>query len=356
MNILFFIPSYGGGAGKVICSLANYFDHKGHSVYLASYIGIPCQYEINDNITVIDFHKPNVKKIYSELNSIRGIRKLINKKKISVIVSFTTQGNFDCLIASIGFPVPVIICERSDPFQENSLNFRIRRKIYRLAKGSVFQTKEAAEYYKSIIQNEYCIIENFVEEPKVILPDFCKRRKEIVTVTRLSNKQKRIDVLLDAFKLVANEFPDYILKIIGDGEDRGIIEQWVKEKNLEKKVILFGNSKNVINEIKYSQIFVLTSDFEGISNSMLEALSIGLPVVCTDTPTGGARAVIDNTESGIIVPCGDCGAIAEALKSLIMRPDYSEQLGKSAREKMKQYTPNAIMKKWYSYVLMIANK
>lgn len=346
-KILFFIPSYRGGAGKVICTLANYFSKKSEcKVYLASNYGFPCEYKIDESIQVLDFYKDGCSQKKIEIKTILLLHKFIKENKVDCIVSFTTKGNFGCILATIGTKCKIVVSERSDPYSENSLVFRMRRKLYPFADKVIFQTDKAAQYYKKLNKDKINVIPNSVNVPSIVAAPIELRKKEIVSVTRLSNKQKRIDVLLQAFQIVAEKHPDYTLRVIGDGEDKDLVEKWIKEMGIKDRVTLHGHSNNVLEEIKNSYAFVLTSDFEGISNSMLEALSIGLPVVATNTPTGGAQAMIEDGVSGFVVDRGDIVGIADALCKIIEDDKLAAVLGNNAYESMKKIYPEPIEKMW----------
>ena len=97
-------------------------------------------------------------------------------------------------------------------------------------------------------------------------------------------------------------------------------------------------------------MFVSSSDYEGMSNSMLEAMALGLPVICTDCPAGGARAVIRNGENGILTPVGDANALYLAMKNLAETPDFAETLGKNAVKIRTEQSVEKIIEKWMDII------
>lgn len=116
------------------------------------------------------------------------------------------------------------------------------------------------------------------------------------------NPQKNYKLLIDAFAQFSKSYPDYTLEIYGDGALRQTMEKYIAKIGLTEKIILCGFCKNVHERIKDAGMYVMSSDFEGLSNAMLEAMALGLPVISTDHPPGGARAYITSYENGILTP------------------------------------------------------
>lgn len=126
---------------------------------------------------------------------------------------------------------------------------------------------------------------------------------EIVTVARLE-PQKNQELLIDAFNIVSNKHKDVVLKIFGEGSLKKKLQNRIDELGLKDKVYLMGTKSDVLNWIKESYCFVLTSDFEGLPNSLIEAMCMGIPCISTDCSPGGARQLLSD-DRGLIVPCGD---------------------------------------------------
>ena len=97
-------------------------------------------------------------------------------------------------------------------------------------------------------------------------------------------------------------------------------------------------------------MFVSSSDFEGMSNSMLEAMAIGLPCVCTDCPAGGARAVIEDGKNGLLVPVNDAIALSDAMKRVASDTIFAEKLSKNASNIRKNQSVEKIIDKWMAII------
>ena len=147
-------------------------------------------------------------------------------------------------------------------------------------------------------------------------------------------------------KRVLDVFPEYVLEIYGKGEQQEELEKYAKELNISDNVKFMGQKANVQTYIVNASVFVSSSDFEGMSNSMLEAMAIGLPVVCTDCPIGGARMVIKNNINGILTPVGDDRIFADEIIGLLKNPEKAKRLGKQASELREQLNVKKIAKEW----------
>ena len=175
----------------------------------------------------------------------------------------------------------------------------------------------------------------------------------MVSVARLDNFQKRYDVMLDAFKLFSDKHPDYVLKLYGKGSDEELIRSWVHERNLDDKVLFPGLTKQPMQDTCRDGMFLITSDFEGISNALLEAMAVGLPCVSTDHTPGGARLLITDHENGLLAPIQDPEALAKAMCKFAENPALAEKCGNNAKDVVNRFAPEKIIDMWENYILKL---
>lgn len=283
------------------------------------------------------------------------LRKYLKSRDFDIAIAFLIPAQIRLSLASIGLGVKVVLSQRSDPYLKpksfllKTFNFFFE-KIFCSADGFVFQTQKAKEYYPSIVQNRSVVIPNPIK-PLIRthnrIPGFTK---SIVTVSRLDLKQKRQDLLIDAFKIFLHENPDYILKLYGSGPDEKKIKEYASRIN---QIQFLGVTTNVVEAIQDDSMFVLTSDFEGIPNALLEAMSIGLPCISTDCSPGGASLLINGSDNGIIVPCGNVYAIAEAMSFYARNVDIAEQHGINATKVNERFSESKIANMWIEYLKRI---
>jgi glycosyltransferase involved in cell wall biosynthesis len=176
--------------------------------------------------------------------------------------------------------------------------------------------------------------------------------KIISTVGRL-NKQKNYDMLLHAFERFQQVHDDYILKIYGVGEEEEHLKKLTKTLNIEGKVFFEGFRTDIHYVLKKTGMFVMSSDYEGLSNALLEAMAMGIPCISTDSPPGGARMVIQHGENGLLVPVGDVEELAQSMKYLVEHSQEAQIMGNNALKLREQCEINHICNQWMKLIQQI---
>ena len=253
------------------------------------------------------------------------------------------------MILKSKFKIPIIISIRNDPKEEYKSNLynRLMKKYYPQADAIVYQTEEAKNFFRNIIGNNVIqeIIPNPINEEFIERPYKGIRKKIIVTVGRLQ-EQKNHKLLIDAFEKVSNQIPDYKLVIYGDGNKKQELETYIKSKNLLDKVMLAGNTKEVKKHIYDASLFILSSDYEGMPNALMEAMALGLPVISTDCPCGGPKFLIDNGKNGILVKVKDVEAMSKAILKVLENKNYADYLSMNASKIAETLNPTKINNEW----------
>ena len=171
------------------------------------------------------------------------------------------------------------------------------------------------------------------------------RSKTVVSFGRFE-EQKNYKMLIEAFAEFLKKHNDYKLVLYGKGSLETELKKRVTELGINKKVDFAGFCPNVHECILNAAMFVLPSNYEGLSNSMLEAMAIGLPVICTDCPPGGAREYITNKVNGILVPVGNVHKTCEAMCYMAEYEDEANKMGKQASELREKLSSNTVCKLW----------
>jgi glycosyltransferase involved in cell wall biosynthesis len=175
-------------------------------------------------------------------------------------------------------------------------------------------------------------------------PDPDLSRTTILAAGRLVS-QKGFDLLIPAFAKVADEHPDWTLKICGKGKLRPELKQMIADLGLKRRVELAGPSNDMGATFAEASIFVLSSRFEGFPLILIEAMSKGLAVVSFDCPTGPAD-IIDDHENGILVPHKDIDALAEGMRQLMADEQFRRKVAANAAVKARDYEIENIGPQW----------
>lgn len=332
----------GGGTERVISTLSNFWVEKEMQVSILMTAGNTVDYELDSRVDLIAIGNQTGGSIIKRIDRIRKMRNYFKKNSDAVICSMGVETNLFTVLATRGLKNRVIISERNDPNQCGYA--KLRDLLYGMADCLVCQTKDAMNCFPKGVQKKSVVIPNPMN-PNLPAPYHGERRKVISAVGRLT-AQKNYDLLLEAFQIVQKAFPDYELHIYGKGE----LEEPLKEKTqvlgLQANVKFMGFVNNAISEIMKDAVYVLSSDYEGVSNSLAEAMAVGMPVVATDCPIGGSAMCIENGVNGFLVPIQDKVALAEAICTLLKEPEKAASVGRKAGEIRERFSQDAISSLW----------
>jgi glycosyltransferase involved in cell wall biosynthesis len=340
-----------GGAPKIMAFLANKLALDEFEVFLLTYENSNAFQKLSSEVKHIYF-SPSSRSIFAirRVQQILKVRNVIRQIKPDVIISFLIYPNIISIIASKGLKSKIIISERGDPNELHGWFPKLRDFIYNFADGYVFQTAAAKNYFNQHIQKNAVVIPNPAYISKI--PEKWRgiRENSIVHVGRFELLQKRQDLLIHAFKKIANKYPDLKLIFFGDGDDEQQIKKCAVEAGLSDRIIFAGCVENIPEVIKKAKIFVLPSDHEGFPNALIEAMSIGLPCIATNSPPGAVAELIRNMENGILVNTNDVEALANAMELVLSNPDFAEHISENALKINTELDPELIISLWKNLI------
>lgn len=355
-----------GGTERVVVNLSNYLS-KEHNVTILTMHNDESDYKLDDRVKHLKVDKTEYNKLSSLKKKIKKIsvfrfitmKNIIQQEEPDVILCFLPLPSFYVMImkricAKIQ-KIPVILSERGDPNKtfNNKIIFKIMKCLYKKADGFVFQTTDAQKFYESFIKCKTKIIPNPINQNFIRQEISNKRENTIISVGRIE-KQKNNKLLINAFERIHQEYQDYKLVFYGKGSLEGELKEHIKEKGLENKIIFKGYSTNLENEIYNAGVFVLSSDFEGMPNALMEAMASGLPCVSTDCPVGGPRELIKNNINGILIPVGDEEQLVVAIKKILDDKNFANQISKQALNIADSLDPKKISKIWEDFIRELA--
>ena len=156
--------------------------------------------------------------------------------------------------------------------------------------------------------------------------------------------QKNRRLLIEAFSDIQKNHPEYTLHIYGEGSQENELKILIKELGINNAVTLHGNVSDVHRQIADAEMFVLSSDYEGLSNALLEAMMMGLPYITTDC--AGAKEAVEDGVDGIIIPIRDRKKMAEAMERLISDADLRNRFSELAVKHSKQFEVRNVVTQW----------
>lgn len=357
MKILFVIPTIGnGGAERVLSILANSLCKKHKIKIIVIEKSTIRQYHLEHDVDVLElnFLTQRGKKIKAVLSYLcnffmqrNRIQKEIKKYYPDVVVSFLPKADFLLYTIRTSKNFKWVSSERNDPTRRNYIERIILKTIYRNANALVCQTRKIAEYYRDNGVKNITIIRNPITIPDRIKDKSFEIKDYLIAVGRL-DKQKNFDMLIKAFSRVVKRQKQCETKllILGSGPDKEFLERIVSSEDMDGRILLLGRIENVFDYYSDAKAFVMSSNYEGMPNAMLEAMAMGLPVISTDYFSGAASELVDET-NGFLVPVSNQLEMERAIDNIITMPrEELMKMGICSRMKVTNMNSESIIDEW----------
>lgn len=354
MKITIFISALsGGGAERVACNLANFLSNREINVEILTMGQAAPAEPLSEGITEVPLLRDAERGIFilDFFKRILRLRRYIKREKVDAYVVFLPR--LTRLMASFSHltKAKIIMSERADPKVYSQRTQKALKKVCGKFHGAIFQTEEAKSWYEPYLkETESKIIPNAIN-PVFIRPKYeGEREKTIVGVGRL-NEQKNFELLIRAFARITDKFSEHKLVIYGKGELLESLKALSRELGISERVEFPGFATNMPEVLEKSGMFVLSSDYEGMPNALIEAMALGLPCVSTDCGGGGARFLIKDGENGLLVPQKDEAAMANAMEQILSDEDFAKNIGENARKLQETLAPDKIYGEWEKFIL-----
>lgn len=345
-----------GGAAKMIKYVANLCVSHFGSVTMMSYLDDYTPDDLIPGIKRIDLGLRINRIPLWRIKALVKHRRVLKKGKYDIVCTFLPDMSLMSRLAAFGLDTIVVSAERGDPFEFSKFWNIVMSWCYAQSDYCFFQLEKARDFFGERVAKHSFVIPNPYVPIEGITPFNGNRKKTIVSAGRFAD-QKRFDILIQAFAEVHEAHQEYRLVLYGDGDRKPLYLDLARKLGIENYVDFPGYVKNVAACIREDGIFVLSSDYEGIPNSLIEAMSVGLPCVATDCTPGGPDFLTDSGKRGLLVPIRDADAMAKAICRIIEDPGLAESLSKEAAKIVEVLDIEVINKMWIeAFTQMIDNR
>ena len=345
---IFFIGTLrNGGAERVVSVLASQMAEQGLDVEILMYYDKPVFYELSSKVKVTAVEKETGKK--GKIQNLCWLRNYF-KNNAKVVLSFLAPFNMLAIVSVFGTKVPMIVADRNDPTKvpSNILVRKTRDILYMFANGVVLQTEKNKSYFNKKVQQKSKVIYNPVDMKGYAGAALnAKKEKIIVTAGRLM-PQKNQKLLIKAFSEISLKYPEYKMVIYGEGPSRTELESLIDKLGMQEKVILPGNVSDLHEQMKLAELFVMSSDYEGMPNALIEAMCLGLPVI--STKVSGKDELVQKEKNGILVDCGNEKQLIEAMDELLENPERLKAYAQENVKLVEKLDIRLIVTEWTEFI------
>ncbi|GJL99843.1 MAG: glycosyl transferase family 1 [Methyloligella sp.] len=357
MKILFCIKELhnaSGGAERVLTEVASKLAERNHEVYILSCDSAEAEqfYPLHENIKWIKLgSEEDSAKSFKLLRHIIIMRRFIKKLQPEIAIGFMHSMYIPLGFSLLGTSVPVIASEHIVPehYRCRPWEWGLLHLTPFMVKKITCVSKQVKDAFAPFLNKKMIVVPNpvFVKDNiKANLIGNDNDRKTMLTIGRL-DKQKDHKVLIEAFSKIASEFPEWDLKIIGEGELRTELEKQIKKNGLTNRIFLPGRTRNVSHEYENAQLFVLPSRYESFGLTLVEAMSHGLPTIGFDYCLG-VNQLIKHNQNGILVDSSVCNlsGMTNALKQLMGNSELRIKLGGFSSDVFETHKLATVVDQW----------
>lgn len=361
MRIVILISSLKtGGAERATVELSKQWTARDHEVIILTIAGEEArEYAVPPGVRTIALNMDAVaagpiEGMIANIGRCAAVRSWVKRLKPDVVIGMMDTSAVLVALSCIGLPTLKIGCERTSPgywVLPRSWSI-LRPPAFGLLDLVTVQTKPAADWVRhKTAARRVLVIPNLITwplpslEPRLDPAAVCRPERHRVLAVGSLSPVKRFELLIAAFARAAADHPDWDLVIVGEGGERGKLEEQVRDLGLADRVFLPGRAGNPADWYERASIFALTSAFEGFPNVLLEAMAYGLPAISVDCPYGPADIIRDD-ENGCLVATGTAPAFAERLTALMSDEAKRRRLSEKAIDVRRTYCADTIMAQW----------
>lgn len=351
-KICFIIPYLSdGGAERVVSVLASELADLGLDIIILKYHSMLDEYPVSPKVKVRTLVEGNIDEYKSlkYLTKIRLIRKILIEENPEYVVPFLPHVSRHIAIAGIGLHLKTIETIRVAPWLLEKKQRVIRDYLIRKSYRTFVQTQSQKEYFPVKIHEKIIVLPNPVSNIMFDINHYQKTPYLFVSAGRIST-QKNFRLIIDAAIRLKQKGYDFKVEIYGKGDLEENLKDYIRANNADKYCSLMGRSNQIAQVYKNSDVFILSSDYEGMPNALMEAMATALPCISTECPTG-PKELLGN-DRGILIRMGDIDELVDAMEFCLNHPEEILRMGKKAKQYMwDHYSASAIADSFIKNVL-----
>lgn len=345
----FVVPTLtGGGAERVVSVLASALAELGYKTNIIVHYKTEETYPVSSRVNVYyDANKTDGNNsIVGKIRKLLRIRNQVRKTGTTYLIPFMDSCLIHSYYATWGMRTKLISTIRVNPRCRTSGLGEKCDEIVAKSNALFAQTLDEKEYYPEAIQKKTFVLPNPVN-PEAFEKKhaYGEQIKNIVMAGRFT-EQKNYPMALRCACIMRDRGYELTFRLYGEGKNTQDIREMITEMQLEDTVYLMGRSSTMLDDFNSSDIYVMTSNFEGMPNTLMEAMAVGLPCISTDCPSGPSDLIV-NRDNGILIQMNNEVQMADELERLIKSPQMAKELGCKARESIRaRYSPDIIAKRF----------
>ena len=340
----------GGGAERVVASIASALADRDFEVSILTYYQGENEYPYSSKINRINISQGTIKNFndLSILKKLRLIRKSIRQVKPDEIICFLPHALVFVYISLLftKYKKRLSYAVRSNPKIEQNKISKIQKKLYGKIKRIFTQNSGQKNCFSTKLQEKIVVIPNpMYEELFISQKKYSSEVNKVVSVGRLTD-QKNYELAIEAMSIICNKYPNINYYIYGNGPLENKINNLIKDKKLHNRIFVMGFEKDQNKIYDDKDIYLMTSKFEGMPNSLAEAMCKGIPAISTNCEFGPSDLIL-NDDMGILLLDFKIESLTLALEKVIT--NYDEYINKAINAKIilkEKYSFNKIVDKW----------
>lgn len=336
-----------GGAGKMMKYVANLCADNIDNVSILSLHEKERSKEVSDKLNFYSLENDLKGGVLWRIAFIWSLRKKIKEINPAIVCTFVSDACFSTRLATLGLDVKVVSAERGDPYTLGRVWTALVKWAYRKSDYCFFQLEKARDFFGPEVAEKSFVIPNVFVQDAGVTPFYGERKKTIVSAGRFV-AEKRYEVLIEAFAKVHASHPEYSMIIYGEGPFIDRYKQISDSLGISEYISYPGYVRGVAKAVREEGIFVLPSLYEGIPNSLIEALSVGIPCVSTNCTPGGPEFLTKGGTTGVLVPVNNVEAMSNAILSIIESPELAAKLSQKGPSILEELTDEKISRQWIS--------